>query len=227
MQTIHSIGAPARAVVCPAPQNSFHDMSHAIYYGQRPMRRHHRSVQCQAAPSSNTPGKPDRRERVRRKAAQVAQSLDSLALEGNLASYDLRLPSTSRAYTSSSSSSSDSSDSEVEVASPAAATTTTSSPLRSPETPSTSRPRSNTLGTATISVCQGKACRKRGSDRVMAALQHSTGDVDNVQLTGCKCLGQCKRGPAVKVEMPTGQKIVYVNVNGAEVAVQLAGVVLQ
>jgi (2Fe-2S) ferredoxin len=60
----------------------------------------------------------------------------------------------------------------------------------------------------------------------MAALQHSTDDIDSVQLTGCKCLGQCKKGPAVKVEMPTGQKIVYVHVNGAEVAVQLAGIVL-
>ncbi|KAL4539585.1 hypothetical protein Ndes2437B_g02050 [Nannochloris sp. 'desiccata'] len=210
-------------------------MSHAIYYDQthtmRPARRL-RGVQCQAAGPSSGAGKPDRRERVRRKAAQIAESLDSLAVKGNLASYDLRLPSTSKAYTddssSSSSSSSDSSDSEADAAPSAKTTSFTSSaasPFRTATPPTTSKP--STLGTATISVCQGKACRKRGSDRVMAALQHSTGNVDSVQLTGCKCLGQCKKGPAVKVEMPSGQKIVYVNVNGAEVAVQLAGIVLQ
>ena len=203
-------------------------MSHATYYGQLPSRRH-TSVRCQAAGPSSGAGKPDRRERVRRKAALVAESLDALALEGNLASYDLRLPSTSRAYTSSSSSSSESSDSEVEAPAPAATTTTTSSisPMRTETPPSTSRPSTTTLGSATISVCQGKACKKRGADRVMSALQHSTEGVETVQLSGCKCLGQCKRGPAVRVEMPTGQKIIYVNVNGAEVAVPLAGTVLQ
>ena len=130
---------------------------------------------------------------------------------------------------SSSSSSSESSDSEVEAPAPAATTTTTSSisPMRTETPPSTSRPSTTTLGSATISVCQGKACKKRGADRVMSALQHSTEGVETVQLSGCKCLGQCKRGPAVRVEMPTGQKIIYVNVNGAEVAVQLAGTVLQ
>jgi hypothetical protein len=206
------------------PQTSFKDMAHVMYYApMRPTRRP-RSVQCQAAPSSSGgAGKPDRRERVRRKAAAVAESLDSLALDGELASYDLRLPSASTSYTSSSSSSSESSESEADVA-PTTTTTTTSA--ASPFSTAT-RSRPTARGTATISVCQGKACKKRGSDRVVAALQHSIGDVDGVQLTGCKCLGQCKRGPAVKVEMPTGQKIVYVNVNGADVAVQLAGMVLQ
>jgi hypothetical protein len=205
-------------------ETSFNDLGHVLYYGSMRPTLRLRSVQCQAAAPSSGSGKPDRRERVRRKAAAVAASIDSLALEGQLASYDLQLPSTSKAYDSSSSSSS--SESEDDVATTTATTSSSASPFRTAAAPTISKP--STLGIATISVCQGKACRKRGSDRVMAALEHSTGDVDSVELRGCKCLGQCKRGPAVKVEMPTtGQKIVYVNVNGAEVAVQLAGMVLQ
>jgi (2Fe-2S) ferredoxin len=237
MRTItHFQSTRTLQIVRQTPQPSFHDMSHAIYYGQCPARPL-RNVQTHATAPSSGAGKPDRRERVRRKAAQVAESINSLALEGNLASYNLRLPSSSKAYkySSSSSSSSDSSESDAEVetpsrpaaASPSTTTTSAASAFRTAATPTTSKPSTRTLGTATISVCQGKACRKRGSDRVMAALEHSTGDVANVELKGCKCLGQCKRGPAVKVEMPTGQKVVYVNVNGAEVAVQLAGMMLQ
>lgn len=189
-------------------------MSHAIYYTNSSIiagTRARSSVRCSASASSGA-RKPGRRERVQRRAAQVAQALQALERDATLASYDLHLPSTAAfSYESAVSSSSSSSSSESEddfshrrrSAAPQVATKA-----------------------ATISVCQGKACQKRGSGRVLAALNEITAGVAGVEVSTCKCLGQCKRAPAVQVDMPTGEQIVYVGVNGADSAVQLASIVL-
>ena len=49
-------------------------------------------------------------------------------------------------------------------------------------------------------VCQGKACRKRGSAGLMAALQESGACADS--MAACKCLDKCKAGPNVSVRAP-------------------------
>lgn len=192
----------------------FQDMSHAIYYTNSSVTastRTRSSVRCHASVSSGV-GKSGRRERVRRRVAQVAESLEALERDASLASYDLRLPSTAAfSYESAVSSSSSSSSSESED---------DFSYRRRPAAPKVA------TKAATISVCQGKACQKRGSDRVLSALNEITAGVAGVEVTTCKCLGQCKRAPAVRVDMPTGEQIVYVGVNGADSAVQLASIVL-
>ena len=211
LASLHAITRPMQREIA-GPR--FQDMSHTIYYAYSSnvqCTRTRSSVRCQASTSSSGAGKPGRRDRVRRRAAQVTESLEALERDGDLASYNLCLPSSAAfcyetAMSSSSSSSSESEDDSVSRRSPPAAKVATQ--------------------TATISVCQGKACQKRGSDRVLGALHQTTAGVAGIDVTTCKCLGQCKRGPAVKVEMPTGEEIIYVGVHGADSAVQLASIVL-
>lgn len=198
----------------------FADMSHARYYAAPRRATAHLVAAASTSGRGGAGVRPTgagRRERVLRRASQISETLDRLEADAPLASYDLRLPELAAAPAgsrtdaapsifrsgagSSSSESSESSDSEDER--PAAA-----------------------VGVATISVCQGKACAKRGAARVEAALHASTAGLPGVAVHACKCLGQCKRGPAVGVEMPDGQKVIYVGVAGAESAVQLAAVVL-
>ena len=183
-------------------------------------------------PSANP--RPDRRERVRRMASQVAETLERMEAESPMASYDLQLPSTSTSSSggtslwppSSASSStgrrrrsSSSSRSRGEDMKYAGLLDATVSPPPPPPPP----PRKHV---AAISVCQGKACRKRGSDQVVSTLQQRTAGMHDVQVTGCKCLGQCKRGPAVHVEYSGGEEMIYVGIKGQASTEALATLVL-
>ena len=62
---------------------------------------------------------------------------------------------------------------------------------------------------ASVRVCQGKTCLKRGSNVLMAELQNSGATAASV--TACKCLDKCKLGPNVEVEVDGKRQIVQVN----------------
>ena len=62
---------------------------------------------------------------------------------------------------------------------------------------------------ASVRVCQGKTCLRRGSNVLMAELQSSGTTAANV--TACKCLDQCKLGPNMEVEVDGKRQIVQVN----------------
>ena len=50
-----------------------------------------------------------------------------------------------------------------------------------------------------VQVCTGKACRKRGSEAMLAALQAQAETQPGVSVTSCKCLDQCKAAPNVQL----------------------------
>ena len=62
---------------------------------------------------------------------------------------------------------------------------------------------------ASVSVCQGKTCLKRGSNVLMAELQSAGATAASV--TACKCLDKCKLGPNLEVEVSGKRQIVQVN----------------
>ena len=45
-----------------------------------------------------------------------------------------------------------------------------------------------------VQVCTGKACRKKGSQEVLAALQQLAIEDGSLSVTSCKCLDLCKAG---------------------------------
>jgi len=49
----------------------------------------------------------------------------------------------------------------------------------------------------TLVVCEGKDCARRGAAATMAAAA-AVGAARGVPVRGCKCLGECKRAPAVR-----------------------------
>lgn len=63
-----------------------------------------------------------------------------------------------------------------------------------------------------VLVCQNRACRKKGSARVLRALQGRS--PEHVEVRGCACLGQCGCGPMVLV-LP--EEVWYDRVSVAEV----------
>lgn len=58
-----------------------------------------------------------------------------------------------------------------------------------------------------VNVCQGKSCAKRGAADLLAQAAAAGAGQPGVQVSGCKCLGKCKKAPAVRVragrERPT------------------------
>lgn len=60
---------------------------------------------------------------------------------------------------------------------------------------------------ARVEVCQGKSCAKRGAADLLRQASAAGAGRPGVQVSGCKCLGKCKQGPAVRVrsgrERPT------------------------
>lgn len=131
-----------------------------------------------------------RRERVKRQAMEVAETLQHLeAAGGDLSSYPsvgLHDYKTSSLYR-------------------------TPSFLDSHNSPA-----------ATIYVCQGKHCKKRGSKQVAHALESASTDFDgSIEVKGCACLGQCKRGPAVQIDTKH-KSMTYVDVNTLDGIKQIA-----
>ncbi len=62
---------------------------------------------------------------------------------------------------------------------------------------------------ASVRVCQGKACKKKGSAGLMTALQESGAPcADN--MVACKCLDKCKLGPNVEVTVNGSKQVVQV-----------------
>lgn len=49
-----------------------------------------------------------------------------------------------------------------------------------------------------VIVCQGRSCRKYGSEGVLVAFRINL--VPGVEVVSCGCLGQCGNGPMVLVE---------------------------
>ncbi len=156
-----------------------------------------------AAPSG--PRGNDRRGRVRRQAAEVAAALDRLeAASGPLESYKL----------SPFASFDDTSDDEGEAGTlgrPAAT-------LRRGRAPPAPPARPPTPSARMVAVCTGKTCAKRGAARLLATLAGAPG----VAAVGaCKCLGQCERGPTVRVVDSAGRATVYTGVGSPQAVVQL------
>lgn len=66
--------------------------------------------------------------------------------------------------------------------------------------------------TGEVLVCNGKHCRKRGSDQVFhsfIAASHTA----PIAVGPCKCLGHCKKGVAVKVNVDGLRQVVYSGVS--------------
>ena len=61
---------------------------------------------------------------------------------------------------------------------------------------------------ATVRVCQGKACMKRGSAQL---LEDMRSHAEGVQLMPCKCLDTCKTGPNIEVSFDAEKRVVAVN----------------
>ena len=67
-----------------------------------------------------------------------------------------------------------------------------------------------------VAVCSGKDCRKRGSKEVYCALQQTIdalGLEKSVSLKKTDCLGECGRGPVVKIKNPDKYFYGWVSVN--------------
>ena len=65
---------------------------------------------------------------------------------------------------------------------------------------------------ARLSVCQGKACVKRGARELLeAARREAEAHGGDVVVAPCKCLDQCKKGPNVSVRTPSGGRAVTLN----------------
>ncbi|BDA40843.1 hypothetical protein COCOBI_01-4970 [Coccomyxa sp. Obi] len=62
---------------------------------------------------------------------------------------------------------------------------------------------------ATVRVCQGKACIRRGSAQLLEEL--SSHAEKGVELMPCKCLDKCKTGPNIEVSFDAEKRIVAVN----------------
>lgn len=63
-----------------------------------------------------------------------------------------------------------------------------------------------------VSVCAGKDCRKRGSKQVYCALAESIealGLEKNVGVKKTDCVGECGRGPVIKVKNAAADKTFY------------------
>lgn len=68
----------------------------------------------------------------------------------------------------------------------------------------------------TISVCQGKDCKKQGADKLLQYVQSTAGPELNV--VGCKCLGKCEQAPNLRVEVPEQKAAIHTTVqHGKEV----------
>lgn len=96
--------------------------------------------------------------------------------------------------------------------SPAAGRDTNSSSSSQQSDAVAAAPRSNIVtapapAAARVEVCQGKSCAKRGAVDLLRQASAAGAGVPGVQVSGCKCLGKCKQGPAVRVragrERPT------------------------
>lgn len=125
-------------------------------------------------------------------------------------------------------------------------TTTTPTTRRLPLPPQHPRPPSTGAAAPTrrISVCAGSKCRRAGGDALLAAAsgaaaaaasaassspagaagrdpllgsRGSSAPASSVEVGSCKCLGKCKRAPAVRVEEPDGTTVVLTNVGTDEV----------
>ena len=62
---------------------------------------------------------------------------------------------------------------------------------------------------ATVKVCQGKACSKRGGAKLLEEL--SMHAEQGVEVMPCKCLDKCKSGPNLEVSIGGEKCIVAVN----------------
>ncbi|EIE26556.1 hypothetical protein COCSUDRAFT_64551 [Coccomyxa subellipsoidea C-169] len=78
---------------------------------------------------------------------------------------------------------------------------------------------SNLLSGARVSVCQGKACSKRGSAQLMEEL--SMHAEEGVEVMPCKCLDKCKAGPNLEVTVGAEKRIVAVNAPAQKVLVSM------
>ena len=82
--------------------------------------------------------------------------------------------------------------STVQVA-PAASTSSPVAELPSPTAPALAQ------SGRKVQVCTGKACRKKGSEAMLAALQAQADSQPGLSVVSCKCLDKCKAGPNVQL----------------------------
>ena len=193
----------------------FADLAHLSYYSQ-PRR-------MVSAASYNAPAEESRGRRraraVQRQAAEVSAAVSRLQAGQPLASYPLRLPASAWCSRDSSGSSSES-ESEPRRRRPAGGAAAV---LERPPAPT---PAPAACSATTVMVCQGKHCQKRGSATVLAALQQVVGG-PAVAVAGCKCLKQCERGPAVRVQSAKANRtVVYTGAATSGAVTQLAQAVL-
>ena len=74
----------------------------------------------------------------------------------------------------------------------------------------------STPSAATISVCQGKDCKKAGGEKLLQYVQSTAGPEINV--IGCKCLGQCEQAANLCVKVPGQKAVIHTTIqNGQEV----------
>ena len=54
-----------------------------------------------------------------------------------------------------------------------------------------------------ITICMGSSCFSRGNKKTVAFIQNYLKEkqlIDNVTLKGAHCMGQCDKGPLVKID---------------------------
>eukprot|EP00877_Chromochloris_zofingiensis_P003400 jgi/Chrzof1/13060/Cz07g18120.t1 len=67
--------------------------------------------------------------------------------------------------------------------------------------PQQSAPQQYTKG-GRVLVCQGKDCAATGALRVLQEVSRLSAGSPDVEVIPCKCLGQCKKAPILKVKQP-------------------------
>lgn len=77
-----------------------------------------------------------------------------------------------------------------------------------------------------IRVCTGKSCRKKGSENLLNSLQQY-GSSGAISCKSCKCLDQCKRGPALEMHLPNGERKVFIGVNSPQEVIDKLNILLQ
>jgi len=71
---------------------------------------------------------------------------------------------------------------------------------------------------AQVEVCTGKACAKRGSAAVLAGLSAALAGDAGVDVLGCKCMDQCKKGPNLRVRVANETPVIATGVPPSDAA---------
>lgn len=67
---------------------------------------------------------------------------------------------------------------------------------------------------ATISICQGKDCKKQGGEKLLQFVKSTAGP--EISVVSCKCLGKCEQAPNLRVEIPEQKAVVHTTIQSGD-----------